>query len=146
MNLTLITKQPACFPGTKEEMTRPMVRAYERQRRQWPTQMTPIPQEQWPHLNTKVLGVWRSRWFLATLFNDTPNRRLTVNRTEFDTVTGQWRQGITWDDLMVIKKECGFGGTWAVEIFPPNDQMINVANMRHLWLLTEIPPYAWTRQ
>ena len=137
--------QPVFFPGTKAELTRPMVRAYERQRKQWPVLMTPVPEDQWPYDKNRVLGVWRSKWFLATLFNDTPNKRLTVNRTEFDTVTGQWRQGITWDDLMLIKKECGFGDTWAVEIYPPTNQIINVANMRHLWLLTEKPPYAWTR-
>jgi hypothetical protein len=28
-------------------------------------------------------------------------------------------------------------------VYPPVDEIVNVANMRHLWLLDEAPPYAW---
>ena len=32
-----------------------------------------------------------------------------------------------------------------LEIYPPDDQVIDVANMRHLWLLDEAPAYAWRK-
>ncbi|UXE04726.1 hypothetical protein SEA_NETTUNO_60 [Gordonia phage Nettuno] len=89
--------------------------------------------------------VWQSRDFLAVLFRDGDHRRLTVNRTQFDTRTNTWREGISWDELMTVKAECGFADAWAVEVYPPADQTVNVAAMRHLWLLDSAPSYAWKR-
>ena len=33
----------------------------------------------------------------------------------------------------------------AVEVFPADDQVVNVANMRHLWVLPEPLPFAWEK-
>ncbi|UOW93735.1 hypothetical protein SEA_WRIGLEY_72 [Gordonia phage Wrigley] len=90
-------------------------------------------------------AVWQSRDFLAVLFQDGDHRRLTVNRTQFDTRTNRWREGITWDELMTVKADCGFADAWAVEVYPPTDEVVDVAAMRHLWLLDSAPPYAWKR-
>lgn len=90
-------------------------------------------------------AVWQSRDFLAVLFREGDHRRLTVNRTQFDTRTNRWREGITWDELMSVKSECGFADLWAVEVYPPTAHIVNVAAMRHLWLLDSAPPYAWKR-
>jgi hypothetical protein len=30
-----------------------------------------------------------------------------------------------------------------VEVYPPDEAVVNVANIRHLWLLAEAPAYAW---
>lgn len=45
------------------------------------------------------------------------------------------RDGIPWDDLQVLKGLAGYGDREAVEIYPPNDKIVNQANMRHLWVL-----------
>lgn len=91
----------------------------------------------------KILGVWRSRRFLVVLWQEeNGNQRLSCQRTKM-TVDGEWVDGITWDDLQRLKGEAGFGDRWAVEIFPPNYAVVNVANIRHLWLMTNPPGFGW---
>ncbi|MEY3895588.1 MAG: hypothetical protein RLZZ214_1107 [Verrucomicrobiota bacterium] len=103
-------------------------------------------------IGKKPLVVWKSRHFLVQLIQDvifagTPEEqeylRLTVSRTEL-TNDGNWKDGISWDELMVIKSQCGFAEQWAVEVYPPTDEIVNVGNMRHLWLVTR-PVFAWSK-
>lgn len=55
---------------------------------------------------------------------------------------GRWADGISWDDLQRVKYEIGRGDQWAVEMFPPDDEVTNVANMRHLWIIAT-PSFGW---
>jgi hypothetical protein len=55
----------------------------------------------------------------------------------------RWADGITWDTLQLLKRECGHGERWAVEVYPPDTDIVNVANMRHLWLLRAPPPFGF---
>ena len=103
-----------------------------------------IPREQWP---TGLAGadrvrVWRSREFLVQQFDD-PHAvaRLSVCRTTL--VGDRWQDNITWDELQAIKGACGFAHRDAVEIFPDERDVVNVANMRHLWVLRHPIPFAW---
>ena len=48
-------------------------------------------------------------------------------------------------DLQRLKAECGYGGHDAVEVFPHALDVINVANMRHLWVMGEPLTFAWRR-
>lgn len=41
---------------------------------------------------------------------------------------------ITWDELQAIK-DWLFPGRIALEVYPPKDKIVNVANMRWLWVL-----------
>lgn len=86
--------------------------------------------------------VWRSRRFLVQIYPPkNGGQRLSVCTTE---PTGHtWKDGITWDDLQRLKAECGRANTWAVEIYPADFNIVNVANMRHIWLIHEAPPFAW---
>lgn len=112
--------------------------------------MQRIPEMEWEGaangIQDDVLGVWQSRDFLAIHYRDDRGERLSVNRTAFDRQTGSWRDGIPWDDLQRIKHQCGLGDRWAVELYPPDRDIVNVAAMRHLWLLTEQPAYGWDRE
>lgn len=92
---------------------------------------------------TSRVRVWRSRHYLVQEFSGTP-ARLSVNRTDIEITTGEWTAGITWDELMEVKRQCGYGDKWAVEIFPADQSVVNVANIRHLWILDAAPDYAWT--
>lgn len=90
------------------------------------------------------LGLFRSRQFLLQVFHDkNGGLRLSVNRTEYDERKQSWREDISWDELQRLKAEAGFADRWAVEIYPAADAVVNVANMRHLWLLGEAPAFAW---
>ncbi|RSX56750.1 DUF7694 domain-containing protein [Bifidobacterium samirii] len=99
----------------------------------------------WPQGAVEPVRVWRSRDFQAMLFIDRDNgmRRLAVTRVEFDKYTGEYRDGITWDDLQKVKNETVGEDCWAVECYPPERFLQNVANMRHLWILDGEPRFGW---
>lgn len=90
----------------------------------------------------RPVEVWASRDFLVQVFDDGPAVRITVNRTTLDG-RGRWRDGITWDELHEIKTTIGRGDRWAVEVFPPVEHLVDVANMRHLFLLDDRPAFGW---
>lgn len=52
-----------------------------------------------------------------------------------------WRRdhkdGIPWDDLQEIKNEVFGPEATAVEIYPPQPEVVDEVNMRHLWLVPE---------
>lgn len=103
-----------------------------------------IPRDNWPEdPDPKRLEVWISSDFLVQIFDDQKGVgcRISVNRTTIDN-QGRWRDGITWDELQRIKANVGFGDKWAVEVFPPDSSVVNVANMRHLWIVPK-PLFAW---
>ena len=104
--------------------------------------MREVPRDQWPFmtaLESVPLNVWLSKDYLAVLYEQRldGNRRLTVNRTRRD--GRSWRDGITWDELQRVKNECLGPDVWCVECYPAEDEVVNVSNMRHLWVLEEPP-------
>lgn len=109
--------------------------------------MKAVPPDQWPAcMIGKIVMLFRSRQFLAQLYEE-PNGvlRLSVNRSMTDKQGDRWIDGITWDQLQQVKAECGFGDQWAVEVYPPESDIVNVANVRHLWLLPQAPAFAWRK-
>jgi len=124
----------------------PQLRQLRRDNLAWPAVLVPVPRELWPFDPYVVregasvrLNVWRSRTYLVQHFDERDNERLSINRTEWDERQKQFREDITWDDLQRLKAEAGFGDRAAVELFPPDRAIVNVANMRHLWLLRAPP-------
>lgn len=109
-----------------------------------------IPWNEWPSsvegLPVKPVEAWRSSEFFVQVFHEAEGiERLTINRTEMDR-NGNWQDGITWDELQWIKGELGYGSSTAVEIFPPEEAVVNAANMRHLWVLNEPLPFMWGKE
>lgn len=45
------------------------------------------------------------------------------------------REGIPWDVLQWVKGQLGYGAHEAVEVYPPDKLLVNVANVRWLWVL-----------
>lgn len=90
------------------------------------------------------IAAWRSNRFLVQLFNECGAQRITINRTMVDEVKGGWLQGITWDEIQTIKRQIGFAERFAVELYPADSELVNVANMRHIWLV-DAPAFAWRR-
>lgn len=126
--------------------TRAQRRQLERDNAKQPATLYEVPREQWPNPNAPQLRVFRSRDFLVQEFAaDAPAAvRLSVCRT---TLAGErWQDGISWDDLQRLKRECGYGDADAVEVFPADADVVNVANMRHLWIMAEPLACAWRRQ
>lgn len=125
-------------------------RAYlKRENAKWPPYLVQVPKELWPSTatsNTERIEVWRSRQYVVQVFSETDGvERLSIIRTEL-LPNGRFAENITWDELQEIKTETGRGGKFAVEIFPASNDLVNVANMRHLWVLPEAPAFAWRRK
>ena len=108
--------------------------------RKYPKNLTPVPEEEWPKADDpaiKRIAVWRSRDYLVQLFEEPEAMlRLSMCRTTVG-ANGRWQDGLSWEEMQGIKHIVGFAKGWAVEIFPPAEHVVNVANMRHLWLLPE---------
>ena len=95
------------------------------------------------HMHLPPTRAWCSRRFTVQLFVEGPGReRLSISIAAFDDA-GRWKDGISWDDLQRLKTEAGFGGRWAVECFPPTSEVVNVSNMRHLWLIETPTAFGW---
>jgi RNA-binding protein YhbY len=50
------------------------------------------------------------------------------------------KDGISWDVLQQIKNEMLGEDVVAVEIFPKENEVVNEANIRHLWVVDNILP------
>ncbi len=50
------------------------------------------------------------------------------------------KDGITWDQLQDVKNELLGPDTTAIEVYPPACDLVNEANMRHLWVLPDHLP------
>jgi len=129
------------------QTTRAQRRKLDRDNAKLPSKLQVIPKDKWPAsaIGGGRLQVWRSRDFLVQVFMAPAPAaaRLSVNRTKLEGV--RWVEGITWDELQRLKAECGFGNHTAVEVYPPDRDVVNVANMRHLWVLPYSLPFAWTK-
>lgn len=116
------------------------------QNKQWPSVLKCIPETEWPEMGLAQqkmpVEVWRSCRFLVQIYPDKGFKRISVMRTILGP-DGRFRDGISWEELMRIKAQVGYGDQWAVEVFPPNNAVVNIQNMRHLFVLPEAPLYGW---
>lgn len=125
--------------------TRAQRRQLERENAKQPVALRELPRHEWPNPNAPQLRVLRSRDFLVQEFPAVAPAtvRLSICRTSMD--GDRWKDGITWDELQRIKRECGYGDADAIEAFPADRDVVNVANMRHLWVMAEPVACAWRK-
>jgi len=112
----------------------------------YPDQLIIVPEKEWPHRQPGMLALWRSSKFLAQVFDEGESKifRISVCRTAINGA-GKWEDNISWEELQQVKNECGFRHLDAVEIYPREGDVVNVANMRHLWVLPQKVEFAWRR-
>lgn len=128
--------------------TREQRRQLQRTNAKLPLVLQPVALDGWSSTmlaEPRLVEVWRSRDFLVQVFVEEGGlvTRLSVNRTVLNPSTGRWLEGITWDDLQRLKRECGRGALFAVEVYPADRDIINVASIRHLWVLPQPLHFAW---
>lgn len=90
------------------------------------------------------IGHWEDETFEVAGFLDQNTIRLDICRKDM-------ADGITWDELHDIKSKCGFGEFDAVEFYPRDKDVLNTANIRHLYLFSTLLPqirrgYTWTKE
>jgi hypothetical protein len=123
-------------------------RALEQENARWSNFLTRVPVSDWTEkmrsMTRQPTECWRSRNFALMVYAE-PNgiERLSVCRASI--LRDRWQDGISWDDLMELKRQCARGDKCAVEIFPQDSEIVNVANMRHLWVLPYSPPFMWRK-
>jgi len=113
--------------------------------RRHPATMAVQPKDGWP-ANTPpgIVEVWRSNKFLAQVYEEGPEvLRVSICRTMLSKY-GSWEEDISWEELMQIKREIGLANAYAVEVYPQDTDIVNVANMRHLWVLPR-PIIGWRK-
>ncbi len=108
------------------------------------TELRQLDKFEYDHVKFKPLPdqVWRSCFFVVQVFNGNPTR-LSVNRTSIKK-DGTWKENITWDELQIIKRQVGFHYNTAIELYPPDEHVVNECNIRHLWVLDYDPEFMWT--
>jgi hypothetical protein len=129
------------------------LREMRRTNARFPAHLVTIPREQWPDMSQSphqsgsiVLAAYRSKSFLVVVWLELNGfTRLSVNRTEWNERKQRFRDDISWDDLQRLKAEAGFGDMCALEVYPPDEHVVNVSNMRHVFLIPNPPPFMWTR-
>lgn len=113
--------------------------------------LAPIDRRHWPDMSASpiqtgsvAVGAYRNRDFVVIVWQEPGGfTRLSINRTEWDEGKGRFRDNIGWDDLQRLKAEAGYGDVAAVEVYPPDQHILNTANMQHLFLLPTAPPFMW---
>lgn len=113
--------------------------------RKFPAHLVSVPRDKWPtHLRSaKLTECWRSNTYLVQVHAEENGiERLSICKTILRD-DGQYDDKIPWEILQRLKSECGRGDKCAVEVYPPDSQIVNVANMRHLWILPEPPAFMW---
>lgn len=112
----------------------------------YPAHLVDVPRCEWPdNPPPKLLRALRSRTYMVQVFNEGHAGvlvRLSVNRTAIEP-KGGWLQDIPWEDLQRLKREAGYGDFDAAEVYPRDADVVNVANMRHLWVLAQPLQFAW---
>lgn len=124
-----------------------------------PAVLTELPQAEWPRAyavaETRPTHVWVSQKYLVQMFDEKPfhtthngrevfvdTRRLSINRVTLKQ-DGHWEEGLSWEELQQVKREIGFGDWYGVEIYPRDRDIVNVANLRHLWILAAPLSIGW---
>ncbi len=98
---------------------RDMSKEMRRENDKWPLRLREIKREDWPRRllllppSRQPVRAFRSREFFAQIYRDRGGFRISISRTMIKG-GGDWQDGITWDDLQRLKREAGYGPSWAV--------------------------------
>lgn len=134
------------------KVTAAQIREMRRESLRWTEHLQEVPRHQWPASTERNSGgalrvaMWRSRKFLVQGFDEGAGLlRLSVNRVDWDERARRFRDDISWDDLQRLKAEAGYPDRCAMEVYPPAACVVNVANMRHIFVLQagQAPPFMW---
>ena len=119
-------------PKKKKEILR-QIRAYSNT---FPSHLVRVTQPNLPtHFKSEILESWRSKKFVLVVYAINENiERISINRADFNKDFTRWNDKISWDDLQRLKAECGRGHLEAVEVYPADKDIVNVANIRHIWV------------
>ena len=127
-----------------------------RHNKTFPDILRPLPREQWGAFADRLFvnenppkAIWLSKLWLVQCYDEAlmyPGvYRLSVCRAKLilNKDGHTYPDRIAWDELMQIKREIGLGNAYAIEVYPRDRDIVNVANMRHLWLMPQPLRIGW---
>ena len=141
MRSNVYTKRPDLKPFSTKQLRR----FIKHENRKYTNYLKKIPMCDWPinGLPETIIEVWRSKSFLVQVHQeDNGIERLSIQTTKLKD-NGEFEDGVAWEDIQKIKSQCGRGDKEAVEIFTADKDIVNVANMRHIWILTKPLSFTW---
>ena len=113
-----------------------------------PDKLSPLEKGKWPggvFEDVSRIEVMISRYYMVQIFDERNGvKRISCNRTTIDQF-GQWEENLTWDELMEVKRQAGYGESYAVEVLPDDSNIVNIANMRHIWIMPH-PIVGWRKK
>lgn len=83
---------------------------------------------------------WADEDYFAALYVFQGVARLSIGRADASETP------FSWEELQRIKTECGFGEVDAVEVYPQDRDVVNTANIRHLYLMPTPLSFAMRHQ
>ncbi len=95
-----------------------------------------MPRSEWPDVSHPPDQCWHSRHFLVQIYIKPKAIRISISRVSAYK-DGEWKNKIEWEELQTIKSDIGYGNRVAVEIYPKDCDIVNLHNMRHLWIATQ---------
>lgn len=126
-------------------VSRTQRRLLEKQNAKQSAYLARVPRADWPYELENLTEVWRSKRFLVQVLSEAGGmERMSVCRTSSN--GSQWDDQITWEELMQCKREIGRAQRDALEVYPADKDIVNVANMRHLWIPVEPVQFAWRKK
>jgi len=93
-----------------------------------------------------LVKVYQNPVFFVQVYENPTRITVSKNKHKMSIRGPIWEDGITWDQLQDIKDSIGYADKWFVELYPPIDEVVNVANMRHLWLIDAPKDYGWDKR
>ena len=90
-----------------------------------------------------LVEVWLSKVYLVQVYmhpDEAPYRRLSIRRVDGSEILERW------DELQAIKNDVYGKDAVAFELFPNQANVVNVANIRHLWIsASPMGPCVWKK-
>jgi hypothetical protein len=130
------------------------LRAWQEAAAKRPERLTPIPRDRWPPCfsGESQLQAWESQAYLVQHYRAAPFNGIACTRLSaswFPVVKEkQWAAGwlwpdpLSWSQIQAIKREV-LGDLFAVEIYPPDEDVVDLANTRHLFVFAEPLALGW---
>lgn len=111
---------------------RALQRKFERDSKSWPEELKLVDSGDLPEgEHAGLIELWRSSAFLVQVHEHNE----AVLRVSIATVDKQKiPDRLPWPVLQRLKREIGRGDWEAVEIYPADQDQVNVDDMRHLWV------------
>ena len=135
---------PGGYAGQSHRAIKQIKKSIAENNRRYTEVFVEIPRNEIQKIEYCPKKAWRNKRYLACLYEDYTNGylRLCVQRTTIKD-DGSYEDGISWDKIQEIKNLLGFGDWWGLEVYPSDKDLVNVSNIRHIWLFKEPPAFAW---